>query len=109
MGRVFLGSFDDVVRTDLDWPSTASTIIKTQLKWRNWTYADLAKALAEIGVEETEASIRNKLSRGTFPATFLIQCLGAMRMAYISLTPIYEDRPTEQMIVMKGPDRPDLE
>jgi hypothetical protein len=109
MARVFVGNHDDTVRKDLDWPATASAMIKSQLKWRDWTYADLAKALAEFGVEESEASIRNKLSRGTFPATFLIQCLGAMNMAYISLTPIYEDRPAEKMIVMKEPDRPDLD
>lgn len=107
--RVFVGNQDDVVKRDLDWPAVASLMIKTELKWRNWTYADLARALAEIGVEESEASIRNKLSRGTFPATFLIQCLGAMKMAYISLTPIYEDRPAGKMITMKEPDRPDPE
>lgn len=109
MGRVFVGRHDDVVRKDLDWPATASAMIKSQLKWLNWTYADLANALAEFGVDESEASIRNKLSRGTFPATFLMQCLGAMKMASISLTPIYEDRPAEKMIVMREPDRPDPE
>ena len=107
--RVFVGNHDDVVRKDLDWPSTASRMIKTELKWREWTYADLSQALAEFGVDESEASIRNKLSRGTFPATFLLQCLGAMKMAYIALTPIYEDRPAEKMIIFKEPDRPDPE
>lgn len=109
MARVFVGNHDDVVRRDLDWQATASLMIKTQLKWRDWTYADLSVALAEFGIEESEASIRNKLSRGTFPATFMMQCLGAMKMAYIDLTPIYEDRATGQMIMMAEPDRPDRE
>jgi hypothetical protein len=29
--------------------------------------------LAEIGVEESEASLRNKISRGGFSATFFVQ------------------------------------
>ena len=32
-----------------------------------------------------------------------------MKMAYIALTPIYEDRPAEKMIIFKEPDRPDPE
>lgn len=104
MARVFVGRADDVVRRDLDWQATASAMIKSQLKWRDWTYGDLSTALGDLGIEESEASIRNKLSRGTFPATFLLQCLGAMRMAYIDLTPVYEDRPPEKMIwtVLQG-------
>lgn len=109
MARVFLGHYDDVVRADLDWSATASAMIKSQLKWREWTYADLSKAMADFGVNESEASIRNKLSRGTFPATFLMQCLAAMKMAYIDLTPVYEDRPRGKMITMAEPDRPDPE
>ena len=31
--------------------------------------------LNEIGVEETKASIDSKISRGSFSATFLLQCL----------------------------------
>jgi hypothetical protein len=42
------------------------------------TSEDLVRLLDNIGVEETKASIDSKISRGTFSAAFLIQCLNAM-------------------------------
>ena len=40
--------------------------------------AELAILLKEFGIDETKASIDSKISRGTFSAAFLIQCLNAM-------------------------------
>jgi len=34
--------------------------------------------LAVLGIAETEANLRNKISRGGFTGAFLIQCLVAM-------------------------------
>jgi hypothetical protein len=42
------------------------------------TYANLAEKLAEIGVQETERNLNNKISRGGFTAVLLIQCLEAI-------------------------------
>jgi len=42
------------------------------------TYKQLSDKLAEIGMNESGPKIRNKLSRGTFGAVFLIQCLKAI-------------------------------
>lgn len=42
------------------------------------TYAGLVEKLAAIGVDEKEANVRNKLSRGKFTAAFLLQCLEAI-------------------------------
>ena len=39
---------------------------------------ELSKRLNEIGIEETSSSIRNKISRGSFSAAFLNQCLYVM-------------------------------
>jgi hypothetical protein len=45
------------------------------------TYAELAKRLKKHGFkEETEASIANKLKRGTFPATWFLACLAALEL-----------------------------
>ena len=41
-------------------------------------YAQLVEKLAEIGVQEKEVNVRNKLSRGTFTAGYLLQCLEAI-------------------------------
>lgn len=53
-------------------------ILKAELKRRGLTYADLVERLATIGVTETEANLRNKISRGAFTATFFVQCLSAI-------------------------------
>jgi len=42
------------------------------------TYSQLVEKLADIGVTEAEPNIRNKLSRGKFTATFILQCLEAI-------------------------------
>jgi hypothetical protein len=45
---------------------------------RAMTYAQLVEKLAEIGVDENERNLRNKVSRGKFTAGFLLQCLVAL-------------------------------
>jgi hypothetical protein len=61
-----------------DWERKVQTMLKVELAKRNLTYKQLSEKLAELGVIESEPNIRNKLSRGTFSAVFLIQCLRAM-------------------------------
>jgi hypothetical protein len=61
-----------------EWDAKAANLLKAELKRHGVKYADLVKKLAEIGVEEKEVNIRNKLSRGSFTATYLIQCLEAI-------------------------------
>jgi hypothetical protein len=59
--------------------------IKAELKRARLTYADLAVRLKEHGVHETEASISNKLSRATMPATFLLATLAALEKGELRL------------------------
>ncbi len=56
-----------------------------EMKRRNLTYAGLAEKLAGIGVRDSEANLRNKISRGGFTGAFLIQCLVAMDAKTIRL------------------------
>ncbi len=60
------------------WETKAANILKAQLKLKGVTYAQLVDRLAEIGVDEKEANIKNKLSRGKFTAAFMLQCLEAI-------------------------------
>lgn len=60
------------------WEEKAANLLKAQLKLKGITYSGLVERLAEIGVDEKEANIRNKLSRGKFTAAFLLQCLEAI-------------------------------
>lgn len=53
------------------------------------TYAELVKRLKKHGFkEETEASITNKLARGTFQATFFLACLAALELDGVALDEI---------------------
>ena len=58
-----------------NWDDKAKRLLKSEMVKRGFTNADLVGLLNEIGVEETKASIDSKISRGSFSATFLLQCL----------------------------------
>jgi hypothetical protein len=49
------------------------------------TYEELARRLREHGLEETESSVTNKLSRGTFPATFFLASMKAIGRQSVNL------------------------
>lgn len=53
-------------------------LLKGELKRRGITYAQLAAKLADLGVQENERNLNNKINRGGFTAAFLIQCLEAI-------------------------------
>ncbi|MER9397499.1 DUF6471 domain-containing protein [Mesorhizobium sp. M0615] len=64
--------------TETEWERLMSGLLKAELKLKGLSYADLVEKLAAIGVEEKEANISNKLSRGRFSAVFFAQCLKAI-------------------------------
>jgi hypothetical protein len=63
---------------DKDRKAAAKGILKTQFVWRHLTYRDSVENLHAIGAEETEANLRNKISRGGFSTAFFLQCLTAI-------------------------------
>jgi len=63
----------------------AKNLLKGELKRRGLTYAQLAEKLAEIGVDENERNLNNKISRGGFTAAFFLQCLSAIGAKEIRL------------------------
>lgn len=68
-----------------DWEAKVQGLIKSELKKRGVTYAQLVEKLAAVGVSETEPNIRNKLARGKFTAAFLVQCFAAVGSSQIRL------------------------
>ena len=62
------------------WNEKASNILKSILTRRNIKYHELAMKLKALGIEETQGSISNKISRGTFSFVFFMQCMEALRM-----------------------------
>ena len=56
----------------------AKNILKSELKRRDITYAQLAEKLNEFGVNENERNLANKISRGSFTAAFFMMCMDAI-------------------------------
>jgi hypothetical protein len=74
-----------IKRQERDWSDRAKRFLKAELKRADVTYEELAKRLEAHGIKETEASIANKLSRGTFQATFFLATLAALELEGIRL------------------------
>jgi len=63
---------------DTEWQDRVKGLLKAELKRRNVGYRELAEKLTAMGISETEANIKNKISRGGFTAVFFVQCLVAI-------------------------------
>ncbi len=53
-------------------------LLKSELVKRGITSSNLVSLLNEQGLNETQSSITSKISRGTFSATFFLQCLSVI-------------------------------
>lgn len=74
--------------SERDLADRTARYLKAELKRAGVTYAELAKRLEAHGLKETEASIANKLSRGTIAATFLVATLASLGIEGIRLEDI---------------------
>ncbi len=68
------------------WQEQLKRRLKAELKRKSITYGALAARLTAMGSPESEANLANKISRGSFSAAFLLQCLNAMGCTNISVT-----------------------
>jgi hypothetical protein len=73
------------VSQEREWADRAKRFLKAELKRADVTYEELARRLREHGLEETEGSISNKLSRGTFAATFFLATMKAIGRENVNL------------------------
>lgn len=53
-------------------------LLKSELVKRGVSTSDLVFLLNQQGLKETQSSVNSKISRGTFSATFLLQCLSVI-------------------------------
>jgi hypothetical protein len=61
------------IAPEQEWAERAAAFLKHKLRGCEVAYVELAKRLRRHRFkDETEASITNKLARGTFPATFFL-------------------------------------
>jgi hypothetical protein len=78
-----------LAETEPELADRASRFLKAELKRAGLTYGQLAAKLQEHGVlGETENSIKSKLKRGTFAATFFLACLAALELEGVRLEDI---------------------
>jgi hypothetical protein len=70
------------------WEERAKRFLKAELARADIGYRELAERLEKHGLKETEASIANKISRGTFSATFLLASLKAIDREQVNLQDI---------------------
>jgi hypothetical protein len=77
-----------IAKTEQELAERAARFLKAELKRADMTYEELATRLKEHGLTETRDSVAAKLKRGTFPATFLIACLAALKKDSINLQDI---------------------
>jgi hypothetical protein len=68
-----------------DWTAEVKGMLRAEMARRQVTYKGLVEKLAAIGVTETEANLRNKISRGSFTAAFFVQCLTAIGATAVRL------------------------
>jgi hypothetical protein len=68
-----------------EWETRVANLLKAELKRKGVTYSQLVDKLHEIGVDEKEVNIRNKLARGKFSAAFMVQCLEAISITELRL------------------------
>jgi len=75
-------------KTEAEWEARASGFLKAELKKAGVTYAELVARMKKHGFKETEASVTNKLKRGTFNATWFLAALIAIGAETVNLEDI---------------------
>jgi Domain of unknown function (DUF6471) len=77
------------ITSEEEWAERAALFLKHKLQEAEITYVELAKRLKKHGFKtETEASVTNKLKRGTFPATWFLAVLAALELDGVALEEI---------------------
>jgi hypothetical protein len=77
------------IKSEEEWAERAAAFLKHKLREGEITYAELANRLKKHGFKtETEASVTNKLARGTFPATWFLAVLAALQLDGVALDEI---------------------
>lgn len=75
---IFLEKVVAKVENQNEWAVKAKNILKAELKRKGVGYRELAEKLSEMGTEIGEQGVANKISRGGFSASFMVQCFEAI-------------------------------
>ena len=83
-----------------NWNDKAKRLLKSELMKRGISNADLALLLQKNGIFETKSSIDSKISRGSFSANFLLQCLTVIDCKKIEI----EDYEKQFFVIVESKD-----
>jgi hypothetical protein len=85
------------------WAHEAKAILRAELERRGVTYAKLARLMRASHFHETERSLANKISRGSFSFVFFLQVMRVLGVTSISVAPtekveslLYSGQPTSK-------------
>lgn len=70
-----------------DWAREAKGILRAELERRGVTYKKLARLMLDVQIHETERSLANKISRGSFSFVFFLQVMRVLGVSSVSLAP----------------------
>ena len=69
-----------------EWADSPRRFLRLEMTRQNLSFADLAARLGDIRIVENERNLRNKIARGSFSATFFLQCLVAMGVSSLDFS-----------------------
>jgi hypothetical protein len=69
------------------WNVEARRIVRAELARRDVSYMMLARLLGKEDIEETEKSLANKISRGTFSFVFFLQVMRVLGVKNVVIEP----------------------
>ena len=69
---------------------TLKRYIRAQMSIKNIDYRSLSQRLAQLGVEQTEGTLRNKINKGNLGAQLFMYLLLAMEIKVMDLQQIAE-------------------
>lgn len=78
-------------KSGVNWKSETKKYLKSELAKLNISREHLAEQFQALGINETKAGIDNKLSRGSFSATFFVQCLSIIKLHKQGFYPLPSD------------------
>jgi hypothetical protein len=86
MAGIFSEAGEVATVSRVEWETRAKNLLRAELRRRGITYKALAERLREVGLQETDRNISNKIGRGGFSAVFLLQCLHVIGATQLQLT-----------------------
>ena len=68
-----------------EWAEKAKRLLRAEMVKRGVSYEDLSARLHQMGIDDTPVNLRNKVARGKFMASFLLECFAAMGVQVVRL------------------------